>query len=342
MRFHLKQALQDHLIVEFSYRFLCDNMEYKGFKYYADLFYEYTNKGRSENYISKVEIQAQKKDNFENLKRKYENLCKEIATEYKDYMCPDTKCIPPITSSFLLFLASVRMDLRRLRKADDQYCELSNLFRKSTYASLLCNTEDSKEFFHTSVGQLKDIKSVSKEKNQEKTMLLDVPQLYYKYSDMTGFVGIPFDGNSKHIQPMTLSKCVLKDDSGDGSEVSVSREAQIMFNNYLIERYFHLGAMTNAKYAYCRVAEERYDYKRLEYLMLPMYLEAPLLQSAFIEFLGSKQRHQLDDYLLRIYINRWNSVALPVLEELFLWSVFENCSNAADVAKAIEQSKRQF
>ena len=42
--------------------------------------------------------------------------------------------------------------------------------------------------------------------------------------------------------------------------------------------------------------------------------------------------------LLRIYINRWNSVALPVLEEFFLWSVFENCSNAADVAKAIEQS----
>lgn len=148
--------------------------------------------------------------------------------------------------------------------------------------------------------------------------------------------GKPFFDGSTLIIPWEKTYEVKEDCTLDcqierSTNQDIPPVVQAALNCYMIEKVFHLRCLfLMKKYG---LEKRGFPYKDDEAVLfdifcditLPLRLNAPLLNGALLEIGIDYSDSSIKAFSWMIdYISFWNSVALPVLEELFLWAVYKN------------------
>lgn len=157
------------------------------------------------------------------------------------------------------------------------------------------------------------------------------------------------DCKFKEHYVMPAQRYALRDGT---TEVEIPAEMQYVFNSYLLEKNFHGYAIILAISRIYSHPKERLSSGQLNQytnVLRVIRLHAPLVHPQLIML--------LNDYISQVdcgltapswgvadwtswiepYIDYWNEVALPVLEELFLWCIYEYYS-LETIFQAIECS----
>ena len=121
--------------------------------------------------------------------------------------------------------------------------------------------------------------------------------------------------------------------------VTIPYNMQLVFNAYLAERNFHLFTMACAEYSHqMRLNTKTYFEQWTSYFLTPLRLRAPLLHPSFLKFLFDCPVAIERRSILERYLERWNQMVLPILEEHFLQYVRECYDEIEDLFAAIEDS----
>lgn len=169
----------------------------------------------------------------------------------------------------------------------------------------------------------------------------EMPYAHWCQKGSTSFIGFTLqEGEEKAYRMLGPQTYGVK---GYDAHVAIQEEMQYAFNSYLLERNYHFGALMYIEYI-LRGNLFNIDYEVRDHLSQNitdilswvLRLNAPILHIPFISFLNSllpscafsKPRLQW----IKQVIDFWNTTALPVLEELFLWSV---CNRYKDNPMAV-------
>ena len=147
------------------------------------------------------------------------------------------------------------------------------------------------------------------------------------------FVGIPI--NSSMSKDLHIPDEQYPYRGGKGTAI-ISSRLQKAFNNYAIERTFHLRAMATAEFYMRKLRTTAKNTSGLT-MLKPLDLHAPLVQSEFISFISNTSDLSGRPEIVEHYVRRWNRIALPMLEELFIWSMWVNFPTIADVETEIQR-----
>ena len=120
---------------------------------------------------------------------------------------------------------------------------------------------------------------------------------------------------------------------GSQSQIMIPPDLQFVINCYLLERTFHGYALSSVT-AWLRsdLFDRSYGTHIYSQLLMITRLQAPLLHVPLMELLcdtifeDREWRVAPDVYWINDYINYWNSTALPILEEMFLWGIWSHYS----------------
>lgn len=324
METNLRQALCDQLILSFAYKFCCDNLETKKLRWYSDTVYDlqFPVNGsplRGERTI----VSKEKADYYKGLSRKYDAFFRDIADllfdedqlTFKERLQAkhDKEHISPVESWFLIFLVSERIRYRTLwlRSKKDKYTSLMDLVSRTGLVTTIlptCGWGDKS----------------SKELPNKLVSMCD--------SGNT-FVGIPVSkSNSDSFKiPSQTYKLVIGNET-----VNISDKLQMAFNNFLVEKYFHLHTLVETENIFSKYPiDEPRGASIRDSVFKIAELQAPLLQAAIISFVGENHEVSMHNDLIKRYVDRWNRFALPILGDLFVWSVWEVLKQPTDVSTAI-------
>jgi len=333
-------ALCNHLIVSFAFRFFCENLSPGTLYLYSSTFYNcleiYQKKWSFEN--DKEQMKAHKNDFYKTIQRRYHNFCEKIGLQFP----PETtssqdisgreeskdsslshfvselgkKDIPPPYAWFLLFFLAEITRFQNILgdNKSDRFYSLSDWIGNSEYSSVLldCITN----------------------KNIERFSTLPASPVIFDDWDCS-FTCIP----SASVSP-TCSAIpdMTYDFKGTNESVVIASRLQKVFNNYLFEQNVHLYSLTTAE-AYLKQfhCSGRGQHAPLEAILSPLKLHAPFVHSSFISCISGPFGIRETPLLIEQYIARWNEIALPVLEELFIWSVWTHMPSRSKVADAINK-----
>lgn len=178
--------------------------------------------------------------------------------------------------------------------------------------------------------------------------LMELRQDKYGYF----FVAVPYVHNQNDF-------CDLPSQSynicGTSDSYTIPVKVQRLFNSYLVERTFHgyASAVATDRIRERQSSgefESRYD----QYQELPavVRLRAPLVHPQLIrladDMIGKSRPIELVIPWLNHLIDYWNRLALPLLEEYFLWSVWSCYGESSvdiilsEVTKALMQNEGQY
>lgn len=151
------------------------------------------------------------------------------------------------------------------------------------------------------------------------------------------FVGVAWEHDFLITQRMPAQTYERVDGQGT---VTIPIEVQDVLNSYLLERYFHGYAI--AVLQDCLLCNDS-SWKQYIGLAQATRLQAPLLHARMISFgyqmLKSSSSGGYEAGWMNDYINNWNKTALPILEELFIWSVYKVFQkNQKALMESIEES----
>lgn len=114
---------------------------------------------------------------------------------------------------------------------------------------------------------------------------------------------------------------------GGKKEISISQDLQYIFNNYLFEKYFHGYAIANMLYYMEPYFQNNISVGQgiqLDSMIRIVRLHAPTLHVPMMRFLSDNvPQLSFIEWAKSVdqFIDYWNSVALPILEEAFLWGI---------------------
>ena len=372
----LTPALCDHLIVTFAHQFYCDNLESRDIRECLATVYDCQSnlwKGTlSEN--DKDFQREQKKDFFNSNFRKYQNYCDGILNfieKYKSWICQlhiqdEGNCLSSGTKAMLSqeFAAfNTYMQNRNPLAAPDWlftvvmannwknhpfsikkkgWTFVRDYAAKENLAERLANFLGGNAW----AGVLLPEKPIFQKPKKETRSYLP---LGLKESE-TPYVSIPFTPNGVFSKRVPAQKYNLL---GSQEQVTIPVDAQIVFNNYLLEQHFHGYAIAVVlDRIKARVGDSRPDKNGSygvyldQYFALPfaIRLHAPLVHPELIRVIdavisqaGPTERDMDCLSWLDWFIFFWNFEALPVLEELFLWGIY-SCFDFDRILSEIETS----
>lgn len=334
----LTQALSTHLIMTFAYRFFCENLVPKSLAQYSNAIYEYRNSHGSSK--DRDQIREEKKTAYNNLKRKYADFCKALGVvtpssilptveserdslfsclqptiadeiafrNFKDTLARelDIETIPPPSAPFLMFFLSERNRFWGcLTHSKDRFLELTTLLSEAEMIHLL----------------------ITGDQGGVQKSLPPYPIL----CPNSAVVQIPVQYNPQNKFHGTDTSYQLKEhDKG----VRITSRLQLAFNNYIIERNFHLHAMATAESYMIKHPAGENDFVKSPAL-IPLQLNASLMQSPFISFLDNLPSAQHYTAVIDHYVKRWNRLALPILEEMFIFGVWKTIPSAETISEEI-------
>lgn len=345
MATRLHDSLCMHLIITFTYRFLCENLRPKKFNDYCDVFFTCQNSIAADNRLrgSKLDVRDKKCDYRKVQREKYSSFCNELGISstqsiqpslldelYKitsnkqtvnsleEYLTDEVSIdqIAPPSAWFLLFYISQRI---RHRKALSD----SSKDRFLSFSELISSSEEAKILIEES------------EAADKITIASPHSQRMVLYGDYHGtFTCIPFDTNLRDVRPIPDLSYQLRTNN---QSITISSNLQRVFNIYLLERNFHLHALTTAEFCarkFCDLAENRQTVA--EVLSMPTKIHAPFVHGDFISFINDYVEVQSNPALIEQYIYRWNRYALPALEELFIGHMWNYVKDPIEIVSAVE------
>jgi len=336
----LSKSLSDHLILTFAYRFFCDNLKARSLRWYSDALYDFqhTSYYGLSAMGEKAGVTAEKWDAYKNWNRKYDAFIRQTvdlafrdAGENGDPSVDGTKeskkkfvewlqtefdkgSISPPASWFLLFLLSERIQFRKifLEETKNRYTPLVELVSRTGFV--------------TTVLPICEWKKGSNKPMPHKLLPMQDGE--------NAFVGIPVPVSTSNSFQIPSIDYELVEGAGT---LKISDRLQMVFNNYLFERNFHLHTVASMENAFSRfqIAAIR-ESGLVKSVFNITELRAPIVQAAVTSFVGTNAETIERPELIERYIDRWNNHALPVLEALFVWSVWENFKTPIEVATAID------
>ena len=358
MESRLHDSLCQHLITTFSYRFFCENLKRHKFQTYCNNFYNSQPKSVFPPiYDAKA---TERKDHKDGLKDSYLRFYAALSSylsennfAHADEYAPiwedaPTACssnnlkkylenelqidaISPPNGWFLLFFLKIRHNFKHVFTvpASDPYVAFWTLLSGSRHFHSLFP----EEIYSPPLGNSNTETVTNKSQSPPP---LGKPTLYQKNG--CPFIGIPFTSLEKPASTISDRHFPL---TKSGKEAKISRKLQVVFNNYLMERNFHLHAMATTE-QHLLVTPYHSSFPNsptdhLHFLFRATQLHAPLVHAPFINFLEQEIDNFESSQLIEQYIYRWNLFALPVLEELFIQSVYRRFPEIDDILEAIDQ-----
>lgn len=167
------------------------------------------------------------------------------------------------------------------------------------------------------------------------------------------FTALPWEArNLFDVVPLPEQSYLPKDKLCD-HDIMISQELQLLFNSYLLESNYHGHALANILNCLFRhppgeiVPTNIESYLTL--LAMASRVHTPISHAAFIQFIDDVISWRVSkienvDFGNKIlkwgnqYIDHLNTFGLPILEEYFLWSVFETLPSAQQVFSATDRS----
>jgi len=332
---HLTQALCDHLIVTFAYRFYCENLEPLDEKGWLKKLSSYHCTFRQDG-VNKVEDNTERNEkthNFINSKQKTCAAFKDSVKKMTEQINATLKKVKESDPDFEEYslMECIYIDSEQILKN----CFLPPNWLFSLFLAFNWKNNPYKSFKDN---QMRLLEFISK---NELSPLLLKKQSQHKFDEI--YVGIGYQPESIYIDRLPAQNYLFK---GTQNRIEISETLQYVFNNYLMERNFHGFAIAVALDALRWEHQITIDKASLYPRVLQIVrLQAPLVHAKFVKLLIQVYKYnQSSDCLLWIndYINYWNSTALPILEELFLWglSSFYSFSSIPDeIEKSMTKSE---
>jgi len=170
-------------------------------------------------------------------------------------------------------------------------------------------------------------------------------------SDGNLFVAVPYvnDGTYRHSLPPQSYKMI-----GTSDSCKIPGEVQQMFNSYLVERTFHgYASATIMDQIKARDCSGMFRGHRDQYQKLPaiVRLRAPLVHPALIrladKIVHAAQPSEAIIPWLDSFVDDWNQMSLPLLEECFVRSVWDSYKGRSveevlsEIMKALTQGEKE-
>lgn len=342
----LIQALSTHLIVTFAYRFFCENLEKQSLNRYSNILFDCKNA----EYVPKDKLQMyeDKKSEYNNWKRKYKSFFQEMGietekTKENENTPHEENKNPPKEGTFLADLQDVASDVVATQKFIEVLKEELSFKRISppciwTLMLVLSERIHFLNAFGENVDGYLALTELVSNAELTRSLLSEEMSFQDKQVDVapvlfSTFVGIPI--NSSMSKDLHIPDEQYPYRGGKGTAI-ISSRLQKAFNNYAIERTFHLRAMATAEFYMRKFRTTAKNTSGLT-MLKPLDLHAPLVQSEFISFISNTSDLSKRPEIVEHYIRRWNRIALPMLEELFIWSMGVNFPTIVDVETAIQR-----
>ena len=336
----LTPALSTHLIVTFAYRFFCENLEKQSLNRYSNILFDCKNTWHVPK--DKLQIHEDKKSEYNNWKRKYKSFCQELGIETEN---PKENENPLKEETFLTHPQDVTSDVVAIQKFIGVLKEELSFKRISPPCiwTLMLVLSERIHFYNALNGDVDRYFALAELLSQaELTRSLISEENFYQDKDkkvymapvrFPTFIGIPIDSSSSKYFYIPDEPYPYKETE---ERVIISSRLQKAFNNYAIERNFHLRAMTTVEFHMRKFGTTAKDTNGLT-MLKPLDLHAPLVQSEFISFISNTSDLSERPEIVEHYIRRWNRIALPVLEELFIWSMWVNFPTIAEIETEIQR-----
>lgn len=342
----LIEALSTHLIVTFAYRFFCENLEKQSLNRYSNILFDCKNA----EYLQKDKLQMHedKKSEYNNWKRKYKSIFQEMGIETEnpkeneDTHNKENKN-PPKEETFLTYLQDVASDVVAAQKFIEVLKEELSFKRISppciwTLMLVLSERIHFLNAFSENVDGYLALAELVSNAELTRSLLSEEMSFQDKQVDVapvlfSTFVGIPINSSTSRDLHIPDEPYLYKESE---EKAMISSRIQKAFNNYAIERTFHLRAMATAEFYMRKFRTTAKNTNGLT-MLKPLDLHAPLVQSEFISFISNTSDLSERPEIVEHYIRRWNRIALPALEELFIWSMWENFPTIAKVEAEIQR-----
>lgn len=334
----LTQALSTHLIVTFAYRFFCENLEPQSLNRYSNILFNCKNaRCASKN---KLQIHEDEKSEYNNWKRKYESFCKELGIETEKSKKSEDA---PKEGAFFTCLQDVTSDVMAAKKFFEVLNEELSFRMISppciwTLMLVLSERIHFRNAFSENVDGYFALAELVSNAELTRSLLSEEMSFQDKQVDVapvlfSTFVGIPINSSTSRDLHIPDEPYLYKESE---EKAMISSRIQKAFNNYAIERTFHLRAMATAEFYMRKFRTTAKNTNGLT-MLKPLDLHAPLVQSEFISFISNTSDLSERPEIVEHYIRRWNRIALPALEELFIWSMWENFPTIAKVEAEIQR-----
>ena len=339
---YFKPWLCDHLIMTFAYCFCHDNLEHISI-------------GKASNKLLKanpelVSFTTESKTASNNFKQEFVRKYRDFLNQITSTECNDAKTVADIALNsveckaalreemnslknrlqsdkipvpcvwFLLFLVNNRIQFRNLLTDNYPLDKMAEFLPKSGMTSLLatCNTL-------TQSGNQADTSDEGQ-----------MSKLHMWKDEGAFFVEIPELANATRYSIPTLNTPIkgLPKES-----YAISPLLQTLFNNFLIEKYLHIYSLTEAMEGLQSFNVLDWSTRERTNILLPVFdLHATLVQRAYIELLLNPSISIFSSSLIHNHIQYLNNSVLPVMEELFIWSVKATYPDTLSVFPLIEKT----
>ena len=351
-------ALRDHLIVIFCHRFLCDNLIPKSFNECVDLVFNCTPESIDDKITlySGSTVGELRKTFRKNIKTEFNAVKRMINTSVGLFADSSGIDIFYNTDELLLapnwiFTFSTLQNTKRnpYRVENKRYQDqLEKRFRFAIERDQRNRVDTFVDFFLYIANNKFPRLLLPKEEKAQAILncpyvpvkgfpeAWEIPYIHWCEKESKPFIGFTVqEGGEKTYKTLGPQTYRVRDRE---AHVTIPEEIQYAFNNYLLERNYHLGAlMYIAHILQANPSGNDSEVRRylgasiIDILSWALRLHSPILHRPFISLLDellpscafSKPRLSW----VKEVIDFWNTTALPVSEELFLWSVWKCCKD---------------
>lgn len=349
---YITPALCDHLIVTFAYRFFCDNLEpldkkeclKRGFGCTCQFTQDSVNTAPD-----RLERNEMQHDFFKvngKILDKYKDSLLSITNSYKvqlqnceldfdnkltDLLQERTLADQFLAPNWLFTLTMARgwknSPYKAKKKITNGLVGLTKFANNNTWLPLLLRTQDKSkrnmhhlyEPYYHNLGEKEAAEAEARKTCSALELRIDDAHDPY--------VAIAFPPGYLQASKEPISQTYFfKNTKG---KIEIPKELQYVFNNYLLERNFHWFALATSLDLLLKNSPDTFWYKDWQYarLLQIVRLRAPLAHTALIRIMEPnfwKLQDNMDIAWINGYINKLNSIALPILEELFLLGVYHS------------------
>lgn len=359
----LTPALCDHLIVTFAYRFFCDNLEplsrkeclKKGFERIRHFRQDSVNTTPDATELNvlrqnfakaKGTIWRDYEKSLESIIDRYFAEQSEIKSKSVELMKERTLADQFLPPNWLFTLAMAccwknspyKLSQVSKKYAPNQLIALTKFVQNEHWMPVLFRTqENSGRNLHRICGDY--YRNQQEEEAAQAEAEKTCSTLLLRFDNTgTSFVGIPFQAGYLQTSKEPISQTYFFKNTQN--KIEISKELQYVFNNYILERNFHFFTLSTALDRLQNPEHSQHRCERYAQLLQIVRLHAPLVHVALSTIMAPEFWKVPDERaaaLISSFIDNWNSTALPVLEELFLWGVY-HFFEFEEIASKIENS----
>ena len=336
MEVELFAPLYYHLLLTFAYNFLCDNLEAKKFREYCGMLYnhssqyDYDKLSHSDDRMAlnkcKQDYISARKDAFKKLYKSVSPLADRLSVKTNPLYGPhywiskarlQKDGLPPPCAWFILSRVVPHENplsfFGKNFEDEDQFVKLSELIRDS---------ESLQGFLMTTSANDRD-------------SLFSHPSAYRYTNTYDTFTVINRQKSNDCYRELGSCDYGIKKSN---SRFTIPSNLQKTFNCYLLERTYHINALSTADYYLTNKLYPAGTHLDFFDVLLPTKLHECDMHGALIDFFVSRINEDWRHILAERYVRYWDNYAIPILESVFIFLMSDYFKCVEEVMDAISEA----